>query len=104
DVDLGHGDGPGVREAALGDAADQRRAAALEDRQGLPAGAGELPLVAAASRLALAAAKAAALAIGPLVFVNALVNFVEAHFLEAKAKESMKQVSVFSLWILGLSS
>ena len=52
--------GEDVREAALGNAADQGRAAALEDRQRLPAGAGDLALVAAARRLALAGADAAA--------------------------------------------
>ena len=79
DVDLGDDQGRGVGEAALGNAPHQRRAAALEDRQGLPAGAGELALVAAAGGLALAAADAAALAVGPLVLVNALVDFVEGH-------------------------
>src|SRR6185436_2650522 len=40
---------------------------------------GELALVAAAGSLAQAGADAAALALRPLVLVNALIDFVEAH-------------------------
>src|SRR6267142_3608697 len=79
DVDFGDNLGPGVGESALGHATHQWRAAALEDRQGFPAGAGELALMSAAGRLALPAANAATLAVGLLVLMNAFVDFVEAH-------------------------
>src|SRR5207247_376221 len=75
-VDFGDDQCAGVGEPALRYAADQRRAAALENGQPLPAGTGELPLVTAASRLTLATAKAAAFAVGTLMLMNALVDFV----------------------------
>src|SRR5262249_60022099 len=71
----------GVAEAALGDAAEQRHLAALEDRRGVAgAGAGPLALVAAGGGFAHAAARAAADALlaGPLV--DALVYGAQVHY------------------------
>ena len=69
----------GVAEAALGDAAEQRHLAALEERrEHLCAGAGVLALGAARGGLAVAAADAAADAL-LLALVDALVDLREVH-------------------------